>query len=184
MQSTNRFSLRSFRLLIVVGGVAIVVGSWEVSHRSTPADLYLAPGNFSDTVNALYPNAAQSHYLRTRQILMCLQTYVELGYTSPQCERFLEHNPTELARRHFESGMAGSKHIEELYYNYILFLQGVDASRTHVDAAYHEWKRKFPLSIRPDPRSIEGVVLPSPFSGSFPEPRTRNLHVRETVTNP
>ena len=83
--------------------------------------------------------------------------YVEFGRIPPPCVRFLEHNPADQARQHFESGMAGSKHIEELYYDYVSFLRGAGASREHIDAAYDEWRRKFPLSKQPDPRMTEDV---------------------------
>jgi len=146
-------ALRAFRFLLIVYGIAAVAAGWEFVHRDELVDLYLDPErSFADAVGELYPDNPGVHQLRTRQLMLCASLWRSRREMPPGCRQFGGKNILEEARRHFERGRQHGKHIEDLYYDYVQFLRGTGAPQAEIDQAYAEWREKFPLSKRPDPR--------------------------------
>jgi hypothetical protein len=132
---------------------------WEVRHAG-PVDLILDPGeNYTDVVAALYPDAAGIMQLRATQLNLCMQAR-QTGRPGPRsCRQFDGKNPIEEMRKLLTRGRSSSKHIEELYYDYIQLLMLNGAGRKEVERAVAEWRENFPLSELPDP--IRGRQAPA-----------------------
>jgi hypothetical protein len=144
---------RPYRLLILVYSLAVAAAGWELMHRGQPVDLYLDPQHcFVDAVSELYPDLAGVHQLKTTQIMLCAKSGGSSAELVGPCEQFANVNLLQAARDHFERGLPHGKHIEDLSYDYVRFLSDTGAPWRQVDSAYRDWRRKFPLSTRPDPR--------------------------------
>jgi hypothetical protein len=144
---------RPYRLLIVIYSLVVIAAGWELLHRGQPVDLYLDRQYcFVDAVAELYPDQAGVHQLKTTQILLCAKTGGPSAELVGPCEQFANVDLLQAAREHFERGLPHGKHIEDLSYDYVKFLVGTGAPWGKVEAAYRDWRRKFPLSERPDPR--------------------------------
>lgn len=144
--------LRPWTFLLVVCVASLAAAGWEVLH-SQPVDLYLDPdANYTDVVARLYPDNPGVMQLRASQLNLCMQARTEGRPLPPSCDRYEGKNSLEEMRRYLERGKAGSKHMEDLYYNEVKVLQLLGASRTEIEEAWEDWKREFPLSERPDPR--------------------------------
>ncbi len=149
--------LRRYRLLMIVAGLTSFSLWWDFSHLNVQGPQLVAGGprnidpyvineavkkkQIGETLAALYPNRPE--------------TLIQQGLLA---ERM---NSDDLAREYFERAIAtGDKSSEELYYEYVAVLIRLKAPKAEIDAAAEKWRRLFPLSKIPDPRSIHDEAGP------------------------
>ena len=135
---------RRYRFLIILYGLAAIRVAWEVTSPDPEGDRM--PAGFRDTVSELYPDRAESLYHWGRRAL------------------FVEGDLTK-ARRYFERALAtGYKTDESLLYDYAILLILIREQPAQIDAAAAAWRRNFPSSKRPDPRTLR-LSAPIPAAG-------------------
>ena len=147
-------SLRPFRLLLIVYGLAITVGVWEVSQRSVAVDLFLDPdANYTDALTTLYPERGESYYVKALQAILCSEAEEQHRPVPSTCQQYNSRELVREVRLQFDRSLrTGIKHEQGLYYEYLQFLVLTKAKRSEIEAAYQAWRRNFPLSRLPDPR--------------------------------
>jgi hypothetical protein len=163
-----RGRLRRYRMLFGFFVVLCVLGGFEAwQYRKIPESLTRSvefprsPGkpnlyfeyNLPGVLFELFPDEPESLFLRAVHLRHCAAQTLQ-GPRHPFCE---EHENAEMnsVRRLHEIALARNpKTTENLYYNYIEVLTQSAASPSEIDAAADEWRRQFPLSKRPDPRTI------------------------------
>ena len=149
-----RQSLRPFRLLLIVYGLAITVGIWEVSQRSVAVDLFLDPdANYTEALTTLYPERGESHYVKALQAILCSEAEEQHRPVPSSCQQYNSRELVREVKLQFDRGLrTGIKHEQGLYYEHLQFLVLTKAKPLEIEAAYQAWSRNFPLSRLPDPR--------------------------------
>jgi hypothetical protein len=163
-----RGRLRRYRMLFGFSAVLCVLGGFEAwQYRKIPesltefVDLPRSPGkpnlyfeyDLPGVLFELFPDEPETLFLRAVHLRLCT-AQAQLGPRHPFCE---EHEDPEMnsVRTLHEIALARNpKTTENLYYNYVEVLIQSKASQSQIDAAADEWRRQFPLSKRPDPRTI------------------------------
>lgn len=162
LESLPEFLARSVlqhRLLLIVFFTTAVIGAWEYFHRGTPVNLHLDESkNFTNVMAELYPDDAGVQHMRAQQLTLCMQAMREGRILPSPCAQYTDLDPQATMMRFYEHGIAASKHIEDLYYDYALFLRFTGADSEAIDAAADNWRANFPLSDRPDPRTARQVA--------------------------
>lgn len=126
--------LRRYRFLLIVYAPAIALGVCEAQRRFQPA----SEVQLFDVLAELDPNSKQANFFK--------------GYQA------IERNEPEQARKYFEKALAASDNDEAdepLLRYYALVLIGLGEERELIDAAVERWRRRFPRSVYPDPRTID-----------------------------
>ena len=131
--------LRKHRLILVLCGTAVVLGTLEMSGRvSNSQESFTDEDGLSgesELLLELYPNSPEASYIRGMQA------------------RHLRLDLAE-ARVHFELALkSGIKAHPSLLYDYAVVLYLMEAEDTQIDAAIAKWERNDPGSSLLPPRS-------------------------------
>src|SRR5436190_22633649 len=98
--------LKPFRFLMFVYGLAVAAACWEVVHRQSKVDLYLAPeANFTDTFHELYPRRGEAKYERAVQALLCLRSQSLPQPPPDACRKYESKDLRHEIRRTFEKAL-------------------------------------------------------------------------------
>jgi hypothetical protein len=150
---------REHRLLIAVY-VAFAVLAFHESRApglgsidaAQPPAWLLDPGrNIADVYAELYPERAASHYYRALQASLCTQVGPA---TSSECADFDLRSHREMRELLASAVATGNRSNERALYNYAVILLYSGAPPAEVDAVVRRWRRDYPYSALPDPRSI------------------------------
>ncbi|MDG2129813.1 MAG: hypothetical protein P8K08_17565 [Fuerstiella sp.] len=167
--------LRRYRMLFGVAVALCVLGGFEAwQYKTFPealtqsVDLPRSPGkpnlyfeyNLPGVLVELFPDEPESLFLRAVHLRLC----AALAHQGPGHPFCIEYDNPEMnsVRSLHETALARNpKTTENLYYNYTEVLIQSAASQTEIDAAADEWRRLFPLSKRPDPRTAFADRVPN-----------------------
>jgi hypothetical protein len=140
--------------LLIVYGLAIAIGAWEVSQRGEAVDLFLdADANYTDALLTLYPDRGESHYAKALQAILCSEAEDQHRPVPATCQQYNSRELIREVRHQFDLGLrTGIKHEQGMYYEYLQFLVLTKAKPSEIERAYQAWRRNFPLSRLPDPR--------------------------------
>lgn len=164
--SSSQGYFRQFRFLFFIYVPALLIAIWEISDRVYP------DGKFPDADAEREDfNYTFEYSLVTRQLY---PDRPEADYYNGIDELFLRKNP-QAARAHFERALStGVKTDERLLYYYAYALVQLDEDEAVIDEAVDNWRKNFPESNLPDPRSQNKVSrIQAPPSGAtslYPPP--------------
>ncbi|MEZ6137448.1 MAG: hypothetical protein R3C53_21380 [Pirellulaceae bacterium] len=153
------FLLRDYKFLGVVLLLAIPLGIIEASRNDLPRSngevppewLLDANKNLPQTLVELYPQRSQGYLLRSFQAGMCWDN----GYQMEVCEQFPYKDLRDVrAALQVAIDLGGAKDQEELFHFYAFTLAKFGESPEVVDQAVALWRKHFPHSRKPDPRTL------------------------------
>ncbi|MEQ9406965.1 MAG: hypothetical protein RIK87_04535 [Fuerstiella sp.] len=177
--------LRRYRFLFGIYLVAGFVGSYEAwqyqripESLTSSLDMNSGPGepdlflehDLPSVLYELYPERSEVLFIRAFQMKLC-QEDRRAWQQNSVCEQFHDTDLSTI-REYFERALRNkSKTDENLYFHYVEILMRLDAPQSEIDAAAREWKRLFPLSERPDPRTAFANLRPDKTSAERVEQR-------------
>ena len=124
-----------YRFLIFIVLLSLVAGVWE--YTDPDPDKNAEPPSYPYVMLELYPDSTRNLYTRG------MQSYLNRDFPA--------------ARNWFEKALEpGIKTDENLLYYYAVVLVHLNANGDEIDAAIAQWRRNFPHSSRPDPRTVVG----------------------------
>lgn len=135
--------LRPYRPLLIVYGLAIAIGAWEVSQRGEAVDLFLdADANYTDALLTLYPDRGESHYAKALQAILCSEAEDQHRPVPATCQQY---NSRELIR---ESDINSTWDCG----------RGSSMSRECITNTYSSWCSRRPSRRRSNERIKPGVA--------------------------
>ena len=148
--------LGAHRLLLIIYGITIVFGAYEISHpkmqgtgSDDPGWFLATESNIVDVSVALYPERATTLQYQAFQASLCEAVPAD---APTACRTRGPVAPGEV-RELIERALAtGNRSLELVMYNHAMILLHEGASDEEIDAAIRSWRVSHPSSTRPDPR--------------------------------
>ena len=159
--------LRRYRFLFVVYGLVAVPACYELWVTRVVGEpfaefLNIQPGpgeanvflqyDLPGQLSELYPTRVESFYARAAQIKMCLGISDEQRNQLPVCQQLGQLQKADIGRFFRAAVDTGNHGIENVLYDYAVFLVADGAPAKDVEAAVKKWRFNFPFSTRVDPR--------------------------------
>ncbi len=152
---------RQFRFLATILGVSLALGIYESQREDLPKDITrVDPSwllnervNLAQTLTDLYPNRSHGYFLRGYQAHMCWSMTPK--YSLPVCWGFPNQDLRD-TQQALEKAieLKGDINEEELYRFYANVLLESNAPPDVIQEAIAQWRRNYPSSIKPDPRTL------------------------------
>ncbi len=152
--------IKEFRLLGIIVGCGALLGFYEVQRSDLPSVPTDVPPqmmldsqfNLAKTMLELYPDRSYGYFLKSYQAGMCW----ERGYQPEVCEEFAFRDLRDVKSALLEAIERGGNYDQEgLFHFYALILVRLNEPPEVVDEAVRTWRRHYPYSNKPDPRTLK-----------------------------
>jgi len=151
--------LKDFWLLAVIMVSSVGLGIYETWRSDLPAAPTDFPPqtmldqrlNLAKTMLELYPERSYGHFLKSYQAGMCW----ERGYQPEVCRDFAFRDLRDVKAALLDAIERGGNYDQEgLFHFYAFILVQLNEPQEVIDEAVRTWRRHYPYSNKPDPRTM------------------------------
>ena len=151
--------IRQFRLLAIILGASILLGSYEANRSDLPqSSAEVNPDwllderiNMAKTILELYPNRSHGYLLKAYQAGMCW----EREFRPAVCWSFAYRDLRDVRAALEEALERGGDYDQEgLFHFYAFILTQLQESPESIDQAVAAWRKHYPYSKKSDPRAV------------------------------